>query len=289
MLEGERALSEGERALSPDAERLEALLLGEALASDMSLRSDRDELVAALRPLAARCRTAGVISQVLLVRAYGQVECAFAVHWIDRQVPSAARRSAFYGYWDTVGFAVGAARERERFGAELARLRAHAYVDRLTGLPNGLALERELERQAEALPFSALALDFDGMREANAKFSSYELGGDVLIKAVGRAIGELAGGVEFAARMHTAGDEFVILLPGAGATAAHARAGEIEGSLDALEVPEAHRDVYHGASVGAATRTAGETPGQVLGRAIDAMRRRKQERTESRHRRPPPG
>src|SRR2546428_5896463 len=85
-------------------------------------------------------------------------------------------------------------------------------------------------------PLSALVLDFDGLREANAAFG-YELGGNVLIRAVGRAIAELARGAEFAARMHTAGDEFALLLPGAGEEDASGRAAEVEAELDALPVP----------------------------------------------------
>ena len=87
-------------------------------------------------------------------------------------------------------------------------------MDKLTGLPNEHALDDELARHRTTTPFSALVLDFDGLREANAHFNSYELGGDVLDHAVGQALAGLARGDEFAARLHTAGDEFALLLPG---------------------------------------------------------------------------
>ena len=54
-----------------------------------------------------------------------------------------------------------------------------------------------------------------------------------------------------------------------------------EAGLDALAVPDTHRDLCHGASVGHASRQAQETPGQVLGRAIDRMRERKLVRKSS--------
>jgi GGDEF domain-containing protein len=127
-----------------------------------------------------------------------------------------------------------------------------------------------------------MALDFDGMREANAAFSSYEAGGDVLIHAVGQALPRLVGASGFAARLHTAGDEFAVLLPGADADTAGRLATALEASLDALEVPPTHRSVYHGASVGWATRSDGESPGQALGRAIAAMQERKAERRAER-------
>jgi GGDEF domain-containing protein len=78
--------------------------------------------------------------------------------------------------------------------------------------------------------------------------------------------------------MHTAGDEFALLLPGVGKRAAGLRAAELEAELDALRVPDTHRSVYRGASVGHASRHPEETPGQVLGRAIDGMRARKRVR-----------
>jgi hypothetical protein len=87
---------------------------------------------------------------------------------------------------------------------------------------------------------------------------------------------------EHAARLHTAGDEFALLLPGVGEEEARLRVREIERSLDGLALPDALRSVYHGASVGHATRRSGETSGQALGRAVSVMRRRKEARVEER-------
>src|SRR5262249_1018388 len=142
-------------------------------------------------------------------------------------------------------------------------------------------LDKELDRHEPTMQLSVLAMDFDGMREANSAFASYELGGDVLIRAVGEALRKVTRDGEFPARLYTAGDEFALLLPRYDEPAAGARATEIEAHLDALAVPETHRDVYRGASVGYATRQAGETPGQVLGRAVKAMRDRKLQRSRT--------
>jgi diguanylate cyclase (GGDEF)-like protein len=143
---------------------------------------------------------------------------------------------------------------------------------------HGLALTEELRSHQQTMPFSVLALDFDGIREANAAFESYEQGGDVLIRAVGKALPRIVHTGEFPARLYTAGDEFAVVLPGAEQNVAQRRAAEIEAALDLLDVPTSHRRVYHGASVGFATRQPGETTDQVLDRSIRAMRRRKIER-----------
>ena len=179
----------------------------------------------------------------------------------------------------------GSVQELASVESELAELRERAYRDRLTGLPNGFALEEELRAHEDTMPFSVLALDFDGMREANNLFKSYRMGGDVLIEAVSRALRGLVTDGEFAARQHSAGDEFAVLIPGADAEAASRRANDIEASLDILDVPAAYQQVYCGASVGHATRRPGETPGQVLGRAVSAMHERKSARQARRQQR----
>ena len=281
--EGRLELRPHDAALLPgDAARLERELVRRAHRQDRSLISTHPHLDSDLRPLAEACRAAGTMVHALLVRAHGRTHGALAVHWITRERPPYERRSGFYAYWDSIGLAVAAARERGLIERELAAMRERAYSDRLTGLPNALALEDELRRHETTAPLSVLALDFDGMREANAAFSSYEAGGDVLIRAVGRALSGLIEPTAFAARLHTAGDEFVVLLPQIDGTAASRLARELEASLDSLDVPETHESVYHGASVGCATRRDDESPGQVLGRAIAAMGKRKSERRAGR-------
>ena len=153
----------------------------------------------------------------------------------------------------------------------------------MTGLPNQAGLDRELQRHDDTHPLGILVADFDGMREANSAFdNNYELGGDVLIRAVAAELGRFTDNDEFAARLHTRGDEFCLLLPGADSTATAQRAQELEGALEGLQVPATHRHVYKGASVGHASRQRDERPGQTLGRASEAMHARKQQRRDDR-------
>jgi hypothetical protein len=175
---GMRLAGAAEMAIPAVAERMERELLVRALTNGKSLISTHPNLDPELAELAERCRVDGITVHLLLVRAYQQTHGAFAVHWIGRDRPLWARRVGLYYYWDCVGFAVAAARERARVQAELGQLRRRAYWDELTGLPNAQALEEELHRNEHTEPFSVLVLDFDGMREANNAFG-YTDGGDV--------------------------------------------------------------------------------------------------------------
>jgi len=271
---GMRPAAGAETLIPASAERMERELLVRALAEGRSLISTHPGLDPELAELAERCQTEQITVHLLLVRAYAETHGAFAVHWVGRERPLWVRRVGFYYYWDSVGFAVAAARERLRVQTELGQLRRRAYWDELTGLPNAQALEEELHRHDQTDPFSVLVLDFDGMREANNAFG-YSDGGDVLIRAVGQALARTVRGGEFAARLYTAGDEFAVLLPEVTGEQARQRAIEIEAMLDRLKVPQRHRRVYRGASVGSASRREGQTAGQVLGAATEAMRARK--------------
>ena len=269
----------GNVPLPASALLMEAELLPRARREEKSLISSHPRLDPALGDLAQECAHDGVITHVLLLRAYAQTQGAVGVHWIGRERPEFERRRGFYGYLENAALAVALSNERRRLDAAGAKLREQAYRDTLTGLPNTFALEEQLAAHSETIPFSVVVLDFDGMREANNALG-YTEGGDVLIATVGRALAGLVRDREFAARMHTAGDEFAVLLPQADADQARTRAETIEGRLDALEVPATHREIYHGASAGWATRQPSETPGQTLGRASTAMRQRKNERTD---------
>jgi len=242
-------------------------LLLRALPSGRSLLSSHPELPSELAGLAEDCRRARVTTQLLLARAHGETLGVFAVHWFGRDRPGYEVRGGFDDYWDLIGFALAATEER-------TRLQRVAYVDPLTGLPNSQALERELSAHALTQPLSVLALDFDGLKQANT-VHGFALGGDLLIRTVGRALGALCRPGEFVARLYTAGDEFAVLLPGLDAATAALRAAELETDLDQVAVPETLVGIYRGASVGHASRRPGETPGQVLGRAGDRIRARK--------------
>ena len=269
-------------ALPAVACEIEAELLTRALARGKSLISSHPLLDRDLVKLAEECRVARITTHVLLLRAYQETYGAVAAHWVGKERPvDYDGRSVFYAYWDNAGLAVATAYERAQANAELADLRRSAFEDRLTGLPNETALQRQLELHGETFPFSVLMLDFDGLSDANKAFGYFE-GGNVLIKEVAVGLAGLALSSEFVARMHTGGDEFVLLLPGVSAEAAARRSSAVERGLETLDVPVKFERIYLGASVGHATRLAGETPGQTLGRAIDAMRVRKSERNSVR-------
>jgi diguanylate cyclase (GGDEF)-like protein len=240
------------------ASRQEALLANNALRDPRAmtvLGTPRTPEAVIGVPLLAN----GRLKHVLLVRRFG-----------DMASFSEEELALTRCFTDLVAIALDNANTR-------AQLQRQATTDLLTGLSNNQALQCELESHEETWPFSVLVLDFDGLRAANAAFGHRE-GGDVLIAAVGAALGRLAAPTEFAARMYTAGDEFALLLPGQDEAAAMRRRLEVEAALDALEVPERLAAVYRGASVGAATRQPTETAGQTLGRSITAMRARKSER-----------
>jgi diguanylate cyclase (GGDEF)-like protein len=260
--------------------RMEAELLSRALATGRSLLSSHAELDPTLRPLAAECAGEGITTEVFLIRSEEETLAAFGVHWLGQEWPGSDVRLGFHYYFDISGIAFAAVQERQRIEGELESLYKRAFRDPLTGLPNSQALEDELRRHSDTRPMAVLVLDFDGMREANSALG-YSEGGDRLIRVVGEALGQLARPGEFPARLHTAGDEFGLLLPGISADAA-LRAAEIETALDELEVPESHRPFYRGASVGYAVRIQGETAGQMLGRATEAMRERKLARQRAR-------
>lgn len=265
-------------ALPALAAQMEQALLPRALQSNRSLLSNHKDLDLDLLPLAEQCSTAGITTEVLPLRVGGAALGAVAVHWLGVARGSSRERGAvFDSYWRAAGLALAGALERARLGTQLSELEVSAFRDRLTGLPNSEALERQLEAHEGAWPLSLLVLDFDGMREANTAWG-FRDGGDVLIAAVGQALAELAREGELPARLHTAGDEFCLLLPAQDEPAAQRRRDEIERALDELDVPAQFNGVYGGASVGYASRVSGETPGQTLGRAIEAMRERKLKR-----------
>jgi diguanylate cyclase (GGDEF)-like protein len=272
-LEGDQtavlASSVGQSPLPDAAKRMEDALLPRALARGRSLISNHPRVDGDLVGLSVALACSDSVVHALLLRAHQRTHGAVVAHWLGTPRPGFERRAGFYIYAENAALAMSVAHER----AELQRT---AFVDPLTGLPNQRALDAALARHAGTDPLGVLVLDFDGMRAANAAFENdYARGGDVLILAVARALERFARDGELAARMHTRGDEFCLLLPGSDAAATADRCDELQRLLTELDVPDSHRHVYRGASVGGAARERGEPPAETLARASRAMHERK--------------
>jgi diguanylate cyclase (GGDEF)-like protein len=268
----------GEGQLPASAIEMERELLSRAAAQNRSLLSTHSRLDPALRGLAERCRHDRAIVHLLLIRAEQATHGAACVHWLDRERPTFEQRVGFYLYWDQIGIAIATMQERALVQQELGRLHRLALRDDLTGLPNGRALNEELRRRLdEKASVTLLVIDFDGMRDANNQLG-YQAGGDVLIRTVGTALPQLLEGHEFAARLHTAGDEFACITQASDEARAVERAAQLEHGLASIEVPNTHRGIYRGASVGHATARPDDTPATLIARASAGMRERKRER-----------
>ncbi len=103
-----------------------------------------------------------------------------------------------------------------------------AATDALTGLPNTrslfLHLDRELARARRThSPLAVLVCDLDGFKQVNDRFGHLE--GNRLLKAVAAGMRDACREYDFVARM--GGDEFVVVLPGAGAAEAHTTAARL--------------------------------------------------------------
>ncbi len=100
--------------------------------------------------------------------------------------------------------------ERRQLSAQMARL---AYSDALTGLPNRLQLERELQRvlglaRRHGRHFALLFIDLDRFKPINDRYGHAM--GDAVLREVGERLPRLLRATDLCARI--GGDEFVILL-----------------------------------------------------------------------------
>ncbi len=155
-------------------------------------------------------------------------------------------------------------RERDVLQQELAHAATH---DQLTGLPNRAQLMLRLqEEMARGLgrSFALLFLDLDRFKSVNDTFG-HAVGDEVLRISAAR-IRSAVRGQDVAARI--GGDEFVVLLPGAGAATADAVAERLIAQLsEPIMVPSGVAVI--GASVGIAIGEAGSASGEQLLQAAD--------------------
>jgi diguanylate cyclase (GGDEF)-like protein len=120
-------------------------------------------------------------------------------------------------------FAVGRLRQ------QLDQVRAAAYLDVLTGLPNRRYAHEQLGALIQAqTPFSLVMIDIDHFKQVNDTYGHQA--GDMVLRETGRVISKHLSAQQFMARW--GGEEFVLVLPGM-----HKRGGK-------LLAEAARRDLY---------------------------------------------
>jgi diguanylate cyclase (GGDEF)-like protein len=112
--------------------------------------------------------------------------------------------------------------------------RRRLYLDDLTGLPNRGQFSRWLSQALKAGPVAVLMLDLDRVKQVNDKLG-YQMGNRLLVN-VGERLSALAQLKDHrgAVVARLSGDEFAVMLPGAGRIQAEAMAQAV---LTALEEP----------------------------------------------------
>ena len=171
-------------------------------------------------------------------------------------------------------------RLRRWFGFAAARKHggaARAGFDPLTGLPGRVWLQKWLDRRIRstpAFPIAALLLDLDNFRAVN-DCDGYEHGDCLLLRVVERLRAALP---EEAVLARVGGDEFCVLLPGADAESARARALQLrQAFMEPFQVGSCLR--YSSCSIGFAGYPADAgTAASLICRADMALHRAKSER-----------
>lgn len=160
--------------------------------------------------------------------------------------------------------------------AQADSARELAGRDPLTGIPNRRTLmARAAAFLREERPLSVLVIDVDRFKYVNDHYG--HLAGDevlmILVERCRRAVRESDVVARFA------GDEFVILLPGASEPEANRVAERILEHVTESPFPTERGEIPIGVSIGVATRGEGETSLEALLEAADhAMYRTKQAR-----------
>jgi len=161
--------------------------------------------------------------------------------------------------------------ERNRVGAELeqanARLRKQVITDHLTGVYNRRGFEEALSASRTDELASVLLIDLDDFKEVNDRFG--HRGGDIVLAEVGRRLNGLVRADDFVARV--GGDEFGVILYGAGRALTEETAARVVGHLGS--VFEVDGDIASiGASVGAScSGPNGASLSQLVARADTAL------------------
>jgi len=158
--------------------------------------------------------------------------------------------------------------ERKRYEEAIVHLARH---DPLTDLPNRRVVEenlgRLLARSERGIPSALLLVDLDNFKEVNDEAG--HAAGDEVLRAVARLFLEAVRPGDLVGRI--GGDEFVVLLEGAGADEARAVAERIRDRALRLPLPDGYAGPPVGASIGIALAAGHDKPAAVLATADAAL------------------
>jgi two-component system cell cycle response regulator len=177
------------------------------------------------------------------LRADGQVIGALTLYHAER----GAYQSHHVRRLTRVAERVAPALESAR---QFARTRRLALEDSVTRIPNARALMQFLHQQCaqsdrNGRSFAVLMLDLDQFKGVNDTLGHLE--GDAVLEQVASRLRECVRPMDYVARY--AGDEFVVVLPGADGAAAARVADRVRMALDRL--PAGSLPMAVGASIGA--------------------------------------
>ncbi|MQA60465.1 MAG: diguanylate cyclase [Actinophytocola sp.] len=238
------------RCLEQDARREEA--------RDV-LHAARDAAFAANAPASVRLNVDRELARFELAGRPGLPDAVLAY--------TSALEAELWEMRESRAAALQARRNHERLSAEHGAIAAQALQDPLTGLPNRRALDerlRALSSNSAAQPLAVALVDLDGFKGVNDNQSHAE--GDDVLRVIASTLRDALRGDDFVARY--GGDEFVVLLPGAPASAAALAMNRIVTAVD--ELP-GHLSRGVTLSVGLVSMAPSEHPESVLARADAAM------------------
>ena len=162
--------------------------------------------------------------------------------------------------------------QRKRMQRAHDELAESANVDLLTGLGNRRAFDARLaEEVARASRYhtslSLAMIDLDGFKEVNDRYG--HIAGDAVLGRIGALLGEVMRASDIATRY--GGDEFAVILPDTGKTAAWLASEKLRAALVDLviELPDGHEASVTG-SVGVASLGDEHSTGIELLGAADA-------------------